>query len=89
MNTGTPDGRPGRACVVIGAQSRSLDPGKGVTFGRIAEDAQRMAVSKPVRWKELSDLPGDDAWNVRNAIKRLRALKSDPWADTTRPRSSG
>jgi bifunctional non-homologous end joining protein LigD len=32
-----------------------------------------MAVSMPVRWEELSDLPGADAWNVRNAIKRLRA----------------
>ncbi|VVD90073.1 DNA ligase D [Pandoraea fibrosis] len=46
-----------------------------------ARAREGMAVSMPVRWEELSDLPGADAWNVRNAVKRLNALKQDPWAD--------
>ena len=46
-----------------------------------ARAREGLAVSMPVRWEELSDLPGADAWNVRNAVKRLSALKRDPWAD--------
>lgn len=46
-----------------------------------ARAREGMAVSMPVRWEALSDLPGADAWNVRNAVKRLNALKQDPWAD--------
>lgn len=30
--------------------------------------------------EELSDLPGADAWNVRNAVERLTALQEAPWA---------
>ena len=46
-----------------------------------ARAREGMAVSMPVRWEELSDLPGADAWNVRNAVHRLASLKHDPWAD--------
>ncbi|VVE43307.1 DNA ligase D [Pandoraea anhela] len=52
-----------------------------------ARAREGMAVSMPLRWEELSDLPGADAWNVRNAIDRLKglgalgALEQDPWAD--------
>ncbi|VVE86287.1 DNA ligase D [Pandoraea bronchicola] len=46
-----------------------------------ARAREGMAVSMPVRWEELSDLPGADAWNVRNAVQRLSALTQDPWAD--------
>lgn len=45
-----------------------------------ARAREGMAVSMPVHWEELPDLPGADAWNVRNAVERLRALKQDPWA---------
>ncbi|MFJ2992359.1 DNA ligase D [Pandoraea sp. NPDC087047] len=45
-----------------------------------ARAREGMAVSMPVHWEELSDLPGADAWNVRNAVDRLTALKQDPWA---------
>lgn len=46
-----------------------------------ARAREGMAVSMPVHWEELSDLPGADAWTVRNALDRLTALKEDPWAD--------
>lgn len=45
-----------------------------------ARARESMAVSMPVRWEELSDLPGADAWNVRNAVERLNTLKQDSWA---------
>lgn len=46
-----------------------------------ARAREGMAVSMPVHWEELSEVPGADAWNVRNAVDRLTALKQDPWAD--------
>ncbi|WP_084070958.1 DNA ligase D [Pandoraea vervacti] len=49
-----------------------------------ARAREGMAVSMPVHWEELSVLPSADAWNVHNAVDRLKALKRDPWADYER-----
>lgn len=38
-----------------------------------------MAVSMPVRWEDLTALPGADAWNVRNAVEHVSSLRQDPW----------
>ncbi|VVE54944.1 DNA ligase D [Pandoraea capi] len=45
-----------------------------------ARAREGMAVSMPVKWEELSELSGADAWNVRNAMTHLNALKEDPWS---------
>ncbi|WP_353190334.1 DNA ligase D [Pandoraea pnomenusa] len=46
-----------------------------------ARAREGMGVSMPLDWEALSDLRSADAWNVRNAVEHLTALKQDPWAD--------
>ena len=45
-------------------------------------------VAMPVRWEYLARMPGPDAFDLRKAIKRAKALKSDPWDGYTRVRQS-
>jgi bifunctional non-homologous end joining protein LigD len=37
-------------------------------------------VSTPLRWDELLSEESADRWNVRNLLRRLAALREDPWA---------
>ena len=45
-------------------------------------------VAMPIRWEDLGRMPGPDAFDLAGALKRARALRSDPWAgyDTLRQR---
>ncbi len=38
-------------------------------------------VAMPVRWEELSAAMTPDRYNIGNAVRRLKSLRSDPWAD--------
>lgn len=38
------------------------------------------AVSMPLEWSELSDIAGPAEFTIKNTPKRLKALKTDPWA---------
>jgi bifunctional non-homologous end joining protein LigD len=37
-------------------------------------------VSLPISWDELDVLPGADAYNLHNVVRRLENLTEDPWA---------
>ncbi|MBL8059883.1 MAG: DNA ligase D [Chthonomonas sp.] len=39
------------------------------------------AVSLPVHWEELSDLPGAAVFTIKNAMERLKTQRMDPWKD--------
>jgi bifunctional non-homologous end joining protein LigD len=45
-------------------------------------------VSTPLAWEELSEHIGPQQFTVRNVIRRLAALDSDPWADLASVRQS-
>ena len=45
-------------------------------------------VSVPLAWEELSHQPGPAEYSVTNVVRRLAALKSDPWAELTEVRQS-
>ena len=38
-------------------------------------------VSMPLAWDELTNRLRNDRFNIKNAVKRMRSLKTDPWAD--------
>lgn len=38
-------------------------------------------VSMPIAWDELTPEMHSDSFNIHNALRRLTALRSDPWAD--------
>jgi bifunctional non-homologous end joining protein LigD len=38
-------------------------------------------VAMPVRWEELSTAMTPDRYNIRNALRRLKSLRTDPWSD--------
>jgi bifunctional non-homologous end joining protein LigD len=39
-----------------------------------------LGVSVPIAWDELRDVGGGDHWTIANVMRRLHALKTDPWA---------
>lgn len=45
-------------------------------------------VAMPIAWEELGRVRGGDAFTIRNAVKRLRALSADPWEAITTTRQS-
>jgi bifunctional non-homologous end joining protein LigD len=45
-------------------------------------------VAMPIAWDELGRIRGGDAFTIRNAVKRLRALSADPWASIATTRQS-
>ena len=45
-------------------------------------------VSVPLTWEELSHQAGPAEYSVTNVVRRLAALKADPWADLTEVRQS-
>jgi bifunctional non-homologous end joining protein LigD len=59
--------RNGRGATAIASYSARARPGAPVAV--------------PVRWDELDASLRPDRYNVHNLQRRLRALKSDPWAD--------
>lgn len=59
--------RNGRGATAVAAYSTRARPGA--------------AVSMPLEWDELSPAIGPAYFTVTNAVPRLAALKTDPWAD--------
>ena len=37
-------------------------------------------VSMPLRWDELTSRLRNERFTIKNAVRRMRSLKSDPWA---------
>jgi bifunctional non-homologous end joining protein LigD len=76
--------RPGRIFVDY------LRNGRGATsIAAFSTRAREGApVSVPLRWSELGRLEGGDAYDVDGVLRRLRALRSEPWGDFSRVRQS-
>ncbi|HZZ29912.1 MAG TPA: non-homologous end-joining DNA ligase [Pirellulales bacterium] len=46
------------------------------------------SVSMPITWAELSTQKGPQQYSVKNAVERLKKLRSDPWREIWRVRQS-
>jgi bifunctional non-homologous end joining protein LigD len=47
-----------------------------------------LGVSVPISWDELHDVGSGDHWTIVNVMRRLRSLKTDPWAGYPRTRQT-